>query len=644
MKRLFLLLTVLISVIGMLAQSSITPSYSRRDNVSIDISKIEQTPTYTIVSGIFDNSVMHYGWININSATKLVNNKTGQKYSILKSDGIPMSPNRYQFTTDSPQKIDFSFYFERVPDDVEMVDMIENTASNEAFNVYGIALKDDVKRPFEVRYVGGQSLNSRPSLRNRLNGVKEVQVYYPSQTTDFDKFLYGNLIEYFNQLGLRVDAISAPYKQTPVQYGTVGGYYRTFDADIIDYLKSSNTLAVVMNYSNLAGQYVGGQTAAITIIDAIQGFKWDIPNINVPNKSETLIKRFKSNISDKWQFDQRYAYVPLSRVSTWNSAILKDYISKGLFTPIEGIYRGDTYTIGVKKGSDNKYYIIYLSGGDNISDWHEGDVKGVLTNTAAPNLFKASWWGKWKQAIDCDLSFSNIGFTMTSNDGSSNNYLKIYPDAQMLAKSQTSSGTGFFLSKDGYIITNYHVIENAKTIEVTSVNGNSQKNFKAQVEIKDAQNDLAILKITDPNFKGIATIPYTFKFNTSNIGEDCFVLGYPLISSMGKEIKLTTGVISSKTGYEGNVAEYQISAPVQPGNSGGPLFDKSGHVIGIVHAKHKLAENAGYAIKASYIRNLVELLPKTINLPQTNLMSNKTLPKQVELASKAVCLIIVNGE
>jgi S1-C subfamily serine protease len=113
---------------------------------------------------------------------------------------------------------------------------------------------------------------------------------------------------------------------------------------------------------------------------------------------------------------------------------------------------------------------------------------------------------------------------------------------------------------------------------------------------------------------------------------------------MGMDIKLTNGIISSKTGYDGNIAQYQISAPVQPGNSGGPLFDKNGNIIGIVQAKHTQAENAGYAIKASYIRNLIELLPIEIKLPQTSQLKGKSIPMQVELASKYVCLIIVNGD
>ncbi len=248
-------------------------------------------------------------------------------------------------------------------------------------------------------------------------------------------------------------------------------------------------------------------------------------------------------------------------------------------------------------------------------------------------------------------------FTSISKDTKAYNiseWNKTYPTANIYKeaykefekKMLKSSGTGFFIHKDGYIITNYHVVKNANNedIKITCINKNSNESYHAEVLVVDKQNDLAILKITDNRFVPLAIVPYTFKFNISSIGEDCFVLGYPLISSMGKDIKLTNGIISSKTGYDGNVSQYQISAPIQAGNSGGPLFDKDGNIIGVVQAKHTLAENAGYAIKASYIRNLIELLPTPIILPQNNLLKGKTLPQQVELASKAVCIIIVNGD
>jgi S1-C subfamily serine protease len=69
---------------------------------------------------------------------------------------------------------------------------------------------------------------------------------------------------------------------------------------------------------------------------------------------------------------------------------------------------------------------------------------------------------------------------------------------------------------------------------------------------------------------------------------------------MGQEIKLTTGIISSNSGSLGDTALFQISAPIQPGNSGGPLFDNYGNLIGVIGAKHKNADNVGYVIKFIY--------------------------------------------
>ena len=80
-------------------------------------------------------------------------------------------------------------------------------------------------------------------------------------------------------------------------------------------------------------------------------------------------------------------------------------------------------------------------------------------------------------------------------------------------------------------------------------------------------------------------------------------------ATMGDEVKLTNGIISSKSGFQGDVTSYQITAPVQQGNSGGPLFDSKGNIIGIINAKHAGAENASYAIKASYLMNLIDLMP-----------------------------------
>ena len=214
-------------------------------------------------------------------------------------------------------------------------------------------------------------------------------------------------------------------------------------------------------------------------------------------------------------------------------------------------------------------------------------------------------------------------------------FVKKHPTMAMYAKQEKAnekknaqwSGTGFALL-EGYIVTNYHVVEDANNITVQGGNQFFSEKQEAIVIATDKTNDLAILKIK----KDIETkdLPYSIKTITSEVGEEIWVLGYPLTSTMGDEIKLTTGVISAKSGYEGNTSMYQVSAPVQPGNSGGPLFDKKGNLIGIICAHHRDAENASYAIKASCLRNLIETSLDHDILPHTNKIASFDLANQVK--------------
>ena len=112
---------------------------------------------------------------------------------------------------------------------------------------------------------------------------------------------------------------------------------------------------------------------------------------------------------------------------------------------------------------------------------------------------------------------------------------------------------------------------------------------------------------------------------------------------MGKEIKVTDGIISSKTGFDGDITRYQISAAIQGGNSGGPLFDSNGNLIGINSAKIQAKEidNVGYSIKTSYVLNLIDILPKNIELPSSSKVSKLALTEQVKEISKYVVLVKV---
>jgi S1-C subfamily serine protease/antitoxin component YwqK of YwqJK toxin-antitoxin module len=206
------------------------------------------------------------------------------------------------------------------------------------------------------------------------------------------------------------------------------------------------------------------------------------------------------------------------------------------------------------------------------------------------------------------------------------------------------NGTGFFIDKNGYLATNYHVVEEANDIEIEFVKNGVKKNFSAKVIQTDKQNDLAIIKITDDSFVSFNKLPYNFKTDISDVGSNVFALGYPMaLTVMGTEIKFTDGKISSKTGYQGDITTYQTTTPIQPGNSGGPLFDYDGNIIGINSAilRPDVADNVSYSIKSNYLKNLVDVLDYKVSLPSDQLIANKTLTEKIKILSDYVVLIKV---
>ncbi|HIY87141.1 MAG TPA: serine protease [Candidatus Bacteroides pullicola] len=308
-----------------------------------------------------------------------------------------------------------------------------------------------------------------------------------------------------------------------------------------------------------------------------------------------------------------------------------------------GIYESSEdngYKLGCVK-QNGEYILVYLGSKEPISWWAEGDMKAKLRASATTGFFKADWIMKDK-SIEPDWYIVFDGGSMKTIWKSDEDfYLKMYPTSKnvgTISQQERWSGTGFALN-NGYIVTNYHVIENAKSISIQGIKGDFTSKYNATVIATDRYNDLAILQISDNNFNGFGAIPYKVKTSVSEVGEEVFVLGYPLTSTMGDEIKLTTGVISSKTGFQGDVSLYQISAPIQPGNSGGPLFDNKGNLIGVVSAKHKGAENVGYAIKTSYLKNLVESSTSTSILPNNNQVVGQPLTEKVKKIKNYVFMI-----
>ncbi|HVZ95820.1 MAG TPA: serine protease [Chitinophagaceae bacterium] len=183
--------------------------------------------------------------------------------------------------------------------------------------------------------------------------------------------------------------------------------------------------------------------------------------------------------------------------------------------------------------------------------------------------------------------------------------------------------TGFLIDGSGYLVTNAHVVDNARNIIVENKKG---EQFIATAIYADKPTDLAILKITDTSFRKVTGLPYTFSKNTSELGEHIYTLGYPR-----EEIVYSEGYLSAQSGYSGDTTEYQVSMSVNPGNSGGPVINKNGEVIGIISSKETNADGVVFAIKSKNIYTALKQLNDSmgIKLPAVNTLKNLDRMQQI---------------
>jgi S1-C subfamily serine protease len=200
-------------------------------------------------------------------------------------------------------------------------------------------------------------------------------------------------------------------------------------------------------------------------------------------------------------------------------------------------------------------------------------------------------------------------------------------------------GSGFFVTKNGYLLTNHHVVKDAHKVEVKY----GDQVLPAEVVSEDKGHDLAVLKVKGDNFPAL---PISRK-DAAELGQEVFTIGFPNIQLQGVEPKYTDGKISSLAGIQDDPSQYQISVPVQPGNSGGPLCDANGEVVGIVVARlNDLAvletsgmvpQNVNYAIKSRLALRLLQKL-KDCNLPPASGLKPANPVKTVE---NGIAMIVI---
>lgn len=234
-------------------------------------------------------------------------------------------------------------------------------------------------------------------------------------------------------------------------------------------------------------------------------------------------------------------------------------------------------------------------------------------------------------------------------------FIKSYPSTDMYEIAQSirneeskiyasSQGTAFAL-KGGYLVTNYHVYGNKKYAVVQGLQNSS---YKAYFVAGDETNDIAIFQIRDSRFKGFGNIPYSIATKTAEVGEEAWTLGFPETGRLGDEIKYNKGEINALSGSssrDGNIKTndtrfYQISTAITHGNSGGPLFDEVGQLIGVTSNGWRDLNNVNYAIKSQFILSVLESAGLSNVAPVGHAMANLKQKDQIRIVKPYIFRIV----
>ena len=332
-----------------------------------------------------------------------------------------------------------------------------------------------------------------------------------------------------------------------------------------------------------------------------------------------------------------------------NTNAFLDYVyarfARGLESE-EGVYRSIDqnelyeYDILVLKDIKSSNYLVYLINSTD-PELHLGDILIVLKTTAVANTFFMEY------RIKSGRVFSNKVATIDGGVLKSGikSFLKIYPQGTTLTPNNyipsvnwKASGSGYILNSDGYIATNYHVVEGFRDLTV-KVYDSTYNYIEKQATLLDFDSisDIAILKI---DTIGLDLPKYTFNVAQQiEMGQEVFSLGFPAAHKFGEWAKLNKGIISSPFGYQGNDLFFQTDLPLWYGNSGGPCFDSRGRLLGlatmIAFDRGTKMENVAYVSKASNIARLLEgLKVKSQNEPSQleSLKFKELLPRAVFIA------------
>ncbi len=239
-------------------------------------------------------------------------------------------------------------------------------------------------------------------------------------------------------------------------------------------------------------------------------------------------------------------------------------------------YEGD----GVKKNYIKAYAWLNLAMSKDIEEKTRKQAKSVFN------------------VLEIVMTPEQIEIAQNYDPLKKNKEIESQPASKNTKSLQRYTGTGFFVDKST-VLTNHHVVKNCKSIELIR----SGYTSAAKIKAKDSVNDLVILEADKTNNSSL-------KFRAGKgirIGDNIIVIGYPLGELLGSGIKVTTGNVSALTGLINDTTSMQLTAPVQPGNSGGALLDSSGNVVGVIVARLKKEQNVNLAIKANVAQMFLDI-------------------------------------
>ncbi len=226
---------------------------------------------------------------------------------------------------------------------------------------------------------------------------------------------------------------------------------------------------------------------------------------------------------------------------------------------------------------------------------------------------------------DCSLFIRKVNWINAEKDG-----LSPVP----APSGSAVAGSCFFVSSSGRVVTSHHVISGKSQLTVIDNNGFE---FNAVVDKSDPSNDLVVLKVNTQNHKYLNIAP----FSSLKTGQGIFSVGYPVSAFLGTEVKFTDGVVSSTTGPQNMANMFQMTVPIQPGNSGSPVLNNKGQVVGIATSSAAigpfleqtgtLPQNVNWAIKSEYLSLLTGIRGREV--------SERSRQDVIDAAIEASCII-----